>query len=367
MLAKELVLFGPYPPPYGGVSIFVQQLAEQLQSRQIPFILKKFHGISTESDAVQPTMESVLRHFGGLKAYSVMLDNGSFFLEYPATQASRRARWGLQWSWLGLKMVKRFKWIKVVHDGTLIERYPTFAPHQQRAFQRYAASVDEFVAVSPTLAGWLETTISRKKPVHVISSLLPFTEHETAGLPTEAAASVFRADYVVCSVGVFIENYGFDQIAQAIETLRTETGRRINLLLIDAGFTGVDRFRQEILRDRPWITVLTQLPHAQVINVIKRSQAFVRGVRSESYGLSKVEAIWCHVPVVATKTGETRGMLLYDFGDHAGLVTQLRAALFDSTHLNIERWSAIYRAEADANLNRLLSVIDLNGKFYDPG
>ena len=32
-------------------------------------------------------------------------------------------------------------------------------------------------------------------------------------------------------------------------------------------------------------------------------------------GISRIEALWCGVPVVATRAGETRGMLLYDFGD----------------------------------------------------
>ncbi|MFN8371930.1 MAG: glycosyltransferase [Anaerolineae bacterium] len=354
----SLVVFGPYPPPYGGVSIFVYQLSEHLKRQHIPFTLKKFQGITdAPADAVQPTTKSILQHFGAMNARTVFLDNASFFLEYPATQSSRRARWSFHWTWLGLKALRRFRWLKVVHDGTLIERYQAFAPHQQRAFHRYAAAVDEFIAVSPPLGAWLQQEIRVTQPVHSIQSLLPLIAYEDATLPAAAVSAFANCDYAVCSVGTFIPSYGFLHVANAVEALRQATGKRIALILLDAGFAGTQQYREQVLAQRSWITVLSRLPHPQALEVIRHCHAFVRGVEAESYGLSKVEAIFCGVPVVATSVGETRGMLLYDYGDEAALERQLRGALLEPRSDQLQSWAERYRAEADANLHKLLQII----------
>ena len=75
--------------------------------------------------------------------------------------------------------------------------------------------------------------------------------------------------------------------------------------------------------------------------------------RVESYGLSRIEAIWCGLPVVATRAGETRGMLLYDFGDVEELTAQLRRALSGERARETAEWAARYRQEAEENLKAI--------------
>src|SRR5256885_5469717 len=55
-----------------------------------------------------------------------------------------------------------------------------------------------------------------------------------------------------------------------------------------------------------WITVLEDVSNDDVFPILKSSDVFVRGNVEEGYGISRVEAIWCGVPVVATNVGETR-------------------------------------------------------------
>jgi glycosyltransferase involved in cell wall biosynthesis len=91
------------------------------------------------------------------------------------------------------------------------------------------------------------------------------------------------------------------------------------------------------------------VPHPDVFQIFKRSDVFVRGFGFDSYGLSRIEAIWAGLPVVATRSGETRGMLLYDFADVSALTRQLERALSEPPS-DLEHWSALYRKEAEANL-----------------
>ena len=113
------------------------------------------------------------------------------------------------------------------------------------------------------------------------------------------------------------------------------------------------------MKGREWVTVVENVPNPDVYKVLRSSDAFVRAFGRESYGISRVEALWCGLPVVATTAGETRGMLTYEFGDVETLTRQLRRALYEPEACDVARWAAQYRREAEDNLGRLREVLGL--------
>jgi hypothetical protein len=60
---------------------------------------------------------------------------------------------------------------------------------------------------------------------------------------------------------------------------------------------------------------------------------------------------------VATRAGETRGVLPYDFGDVGGLAAQLKHALSGRHAGETEAWAALYRREAEENLAAVTSKL----------
>ncbi|HEX9628494.1 MAG TPA: glycosyltransferase, partial [Pyrinomonadaceae bacterium] len=163
----------------------------------------------------------------------------------------------------------------------------------------------------------------------------------------------------VCSIGVFIPGYGFKEVADAIARIRADSGEDIGLMLVDCGYVRNPKFESEVFIDRDWITVVANVPQSTVLQILKHSDLFVRAFGLESYGLSRVEAIWCGVPVVATRAGETRGMLTYDYGDQEGLVAQIKSALLNSNKQEILRWSSVFQKEAEQNLRDLIERIGI--------
>ena len=145
----------------------------------------------------------------------------------------------------------------------------------------------------------------------------------------------------------------------AVERLRAETGEDVGLVLLDGDFAADESYREEVLRGRPWVTVLKNVAHPDVFRVLRRCDAFVRGFGLDSYGLSRVEAIWCGLPVVATRAGETRGMLLYDFGDVGELTRQLKRALSGGHARETADWAATYSREAEENLKAISAKLGL--------
>jgi glycosyltransferase involved in cell wall biosynthesis len=345
-MSKKVVLLGPYPPPYGGVSIYISTLFEVLKSRGLHLWTygdeeMRAAGVHFMRDKRREIVPLVLREGRGAR----VADCTHFLVEYPSALVP---------AWVILKRLLGFEWIKIVQDGSLPSRHKNFGAMRRALFRLAASSVTEFVVLSEELELWLREEVGVRQKVSLIKNLFPsaYTGAQTALAPEiEAALAPYLSrEKKVCSIGVFIRDYGFEHVAEAVERLRRETGEDIGLVLIDGGFAADENYRSQVLRGRDWITILKNVAHAHVFQILRRSDAFVRGVVHEGYGLSRVEAIWCGLPVVATRAGETRGMLLYDFGDVTELTAQLRLALSGAQRQETDAWAALYRREAEENL-----------------
>ena len=358
MSGRKVILLGPLPPPYGGVSVFMASLVEHLRGGDAH--VWALHG---EGQSDDPRV-SFLNHrrFEVLRALpregrgARVVDLTHFHLEYPNKF--------LLPPWLALKRALGFEWYKYVLDGSLPERHRGFRPASLALFRAAVGAVDEFVVVSEELRRWLKNEIGVSQRVTVVPCLLPIPER-TLDAALSAANESKLAPYLrrrrrVCSVGVFIPSYGFGHVAAAVERLRAETGEDVGLALLDGTFARDEAYRTGVLGGREWITVLENVPNREVYQVLKRSDAFVRGFGQESYGISRVEALWCGLPVVATTVGETRGMLAYDFGDEEALLRQLRRALFEPDFPSVARWADTFRKEAEANLRNFVGAVGLS-------
>ena len=354
-MSKKVVLLGPYPPPHGGVSIYVSTLFAHLKARGLRLWTYggrevRGPGVHFMRDKRRDLVPLLLREGRGARVG----DCTHFLLEYPSALVP---------AWVLLKRLLGFEWVKILHDGSLPARHAAFRPARRALFRLAAGGVTEFVVVSEELGRWLREELRVTQPVSVVKSLLPValkTDDQT--LPAELEASL--ADYTrrrrrVCSVGAFIPEYGFLHAARAVERVRRETGEDVGLLLLDGDFAADGAYREEVLRGRGWVTVSKNVAHADVFRVLRRSHALVRGFGPESYGLSRVEAIWCGLPVVATRAGETRGMLLYDFGDVDALTRQLKRALSGDHARETAAWADRYTREAEENLKAVAAKLGL--------
>jgi glycosyltransferase involved in cell wall biosynthesis len=304
------------------------------------------------------------RRLGTLRALiaegpqSRILDASHFHLEYPNAL--------LLLVWLTLKWWLGFEWYKNVHDGSLPKRYPKFGALRRWLFHRAANAVDEFVVVSEDLRNWLRDEAKVPGPITVVPGLLPkkpgANESHLSSMTENLLAPYLTRPTRVCSIGVFFPSYGFRDVAEAVEELRKRTGKDIALVLVDGAFVRDEDYRDEVLCDREWITVLEEVCHSDVSEILKRSDVFVRAFADESYGISRIEALWSETPVIATRAGETRGMMLYDFGDVEQLVNQLQSVLSYPTIQEPNPWAARYRLEAEENLQAMARVLGVELK-----
>jgi len=351
-MKKKIILLGPYPPPYGGVSIYISTLFDFLTDRVYLWTYgdREIHGPNVHfmKDKRRDIVPLLLREGRGAR----IADCTHFLIEYPSALVP---------IWIIIKRFLGFEWVKIIQDGSLPSRYESFSLFRRMLFRMAVRSVDEFVTLNEELKTWLRDDIGVTQKVSVIKGLFPIPFHD-AETPLPAVMEGVLKPFLVrrkkvCSIGVFIPEYGFAHIAEAVQRLRSETGEDIGLLLLDGDFATEEEYKSEVLRGRDWIVVLKNVAHLKVFQVLKRSDVFARGFGLESYGLSRVEAIWCGLPVIATRAGETRGMLLYDFGDVEELTAQLKRALSEDRSQETRKWAARYQTEAEENLSAIIAKL----------
>ena len=169
-MSRKVILLGPLPPPFGGVSVYLSLLFERLRGRAAVGVWAYY---GDEAYAAREEGVRLFRHRrlgvvplmlrGGYRAR--VLDATHFHLEHPHVL--------LLPVWLVLKHLLRVRWYKNVHDGSLPARHKGFKLTRRLLFRMAVSSVDEFVVVSEELRRWLRDEIKVRQPINVVPSLLP--------------------------------------------------------------------------------------------------------------------------------------------------------------------------------------------------
>src|SRR5919206_2730267 len=147
-MSKKVALLGPYPPPHGGVSIYVAALFESLRSRGLRLWTYGDRELNGERvrfmrDKRREIVPLVLREGRGAR----VADCTHFLLEYPSALVP---------VWVILKRLLGFEWVKIVQDGSLPSRHRRFSPLRRALFRLAAGAATEFVVVGEELARWLK-------------------------------------------------------------------------------------------------------------------------------------------------------------------------------------------------------------------
>ena len=116
-MKTKIVLLGPYPPPFGGVSIYISTLFHFLKDHSVQLWTYGEHKVrgpnvrfmKNKRRAIVPLL---LREGRGAR----IADCTHFLIEYPSLLVP---------IWVVLKRLLRFDWLKIVHDGSLPSRQPS--------------------------------------------------------------------------------------------------------------------------------------------------------------------------------------------------------------------------------------------------
>lgn len=324
---KKRIIIGRTPPPYGGVSIYNQNLIQALKQRKIDFEviipslfsfynLKKKYFDSFNSIVENPSFKNIIRYFPFL--------------------------------------IFRKDVIKVIHAGDIELKYPDLSKLQLYLIKKYLKNCQEVICVSSELQLFISSIFQIK--TKVIPSLLPYFNEPVTESIKESIFKIRQTNsFIILGIGVFNEFYGFKHIIDAISPFAI--AQKIHLVLIDGGFVKDQEYYESCLNGNNFITVFEKIPSGDTQWIMRNSDLFVRSVQKESFGLSKIEATLNDTHVVCTNTGYTEDIVTYEFGDVDKLKTLILSHLYNRTELD-KKIQLKIRNEMSSNLNNFLSYFD---------
>ena len=325
----DIVIVGPVPPPYGGISVHVSRLTDLLVDSGLRV--------------------GVINHFGHR--------DGAFVIDALSRNPFRYARVGRRidarvlhyhhskWGHLVAlaigKRTTRTRYVLTLHAGDIQKHFPQLTsriPLIGRITRWAVTRFDRIIAVDPDIAAILRTHI-QGRPIDVIPAFLAPRQRDYENL--DPSLEGFFADGRIILVAAYAvqflrngdELYGLDTAVDAFVDLAEEFDD-VRLALFVAKTPTTRRARAHLQRLERQIAEAnlghrTRIVFGQPLPAALRPNSiFVRPTRAEGDAVSVREAQEAGVPVVASDVvSRPAGILPFRVGDVRSLAACVRSVL----------------------------------------
>jgi len=323
----DLLLVGPYPPPLGGVSSHVRQVAEATAAAGYRIgVLDHFGGEPTAPPVLAGLRRNPARYLLQLRRRRAEVVHvhyaGRTSILFAAALARRR--------WPG------DRWLLTVHNHSLT---PILRSRVRGRLARAALrQFDEIIAVS----GDVRTGIARHLPEQRVVTVPAYIGvGALEGEPLEPAMSAFlsgpgvtlvAAAYRVRTLRVGGDVYGLDIAARAFSELAAELPT-LKLALFLAHPPRGWRAKRYLSRicarlDRDWPGRTRVAVGQPLVPSLGRRTVFLRPTRTDGDAVSVREALSRRVPVIASDAASRpRGVRVVPLTDAGAWVVEVRRAV----------------------------------------
>jgi glycogen(starch) synthase len=353
----RVTLFGPLPPPYGGVAVHVERLHELLLERGFDSRVLTLGSPALIDSRVRAVRPGPGRWPLSMVALASIAGRGG--LVHSQTQFAADPRRLVLESLSIVARLRKLRWVETLHDQTIVTRFPDLPPGSRRLFVRAMLDATRIIAIGRSLKDFLVDVGIPEANVVVGQPLLP-PRPERLPLPERYAR--FFADHspVLITIGALIPLYDITTIASAFRALLTREPRA-GLVIVVSGFASEPAYERQLWSGLGNLTdsllFLQDIPHDEVGALLQASTVLIRGAQVESFGLSRIEALFAGIPVVATDTGETRFITVYKHGNIESLIRAIEtSSLTDPDELRAA--ARHYSRVALASLDTILKVYE---------
>jgi glycosyltransferase involved in cell wall biosynthesis len=320
----EILILGPIPPPFGGVSVHLSRLVPRLQDSGFNVRVLNHFGSTAMPFVVGSLRRNPLNYYRLPKRYRAHI------VHY------HHSRWP---HLVGLVLGKgncSARYILTLHGGEkffseLTSRKPFVGRITRWALRRF----ETVICVNPAVASLIEHYLDRQQRLEVLPAFLEFSSNEAEDY--DRATDTFLQSGRVLVVAAYRlqflpdgkEIYGVDTVVEAFSKLGHERATlRLAIFLAQQPLRGKGRrhlrrlerrLEEAGLRER--VLIVCGRP---LVPAFRPNTVFVRPTRAEGDALSVREAQRAGIPVVASDVvGRPPGVVSFPTGD----VTQLCAAL----------------------------------------
>jgi glycogen(starch) synthase len=316
----KIVLIGDYPPPYGGISVHVQQLSRLLaQNGADCRVIDIEPGAASKEGAIR-----VRGYFDFLRELLVFSYKG--FVSHIHTNGHNFKSWLAIWvtTWAGFLFGRRN--VVTIHSG-LMPAYSEGGGPLPRILIRTALwPAGKVIAVNAEIEkALLKLKVNRDRIVVLPAFALGA---RSDSLPERILAWRERFQPLITSAVYLEKEYGTELLVEACRRL-AQKYPNLGCLVMGSGSREGDirkEIQKENMEDR--IFLLGNVPHDVCLSIMEKSDLFVRPTFFDGDAISVREGLALGVPTVASNVGcRPDGVFLFETGDVSDLVRQMEGGL----------------------------------------
>jgi glycogen synthase len=310
---RKVLLVGPYPPPFGGISVHVRNAHELLTSAGVECALLNIEKGAPAANA--PTFAKELIKYAS-KGWTI----------HVHTNGHNRKSWLIA---LAGGVASRFGagGVLTLHSGGA-PAYLRSANGIQRIVARAACALfNRIVCVNAEQARLISSFGAHPDKVSIVPAYLP-TPLRSVSVPGEVDEWMLRRRPIISTALFFRQEYGFELLIDAIAALRHRhpdigclvMGSRLGAEAAEA------RVRDKGLEGS--VLIAGDLHHDLCVAMMARSDLFVRTTFQDGDSISVREALSLGIPVVASNVGNRpEGVKLFEVGNLNELIESIDQSL----------------------------------------
>lgn len=324
----NILIIGSYPPPYGGVSVFIQRLERCLRKNghdvQIAFPERPSQKKTIENYESVPSVFHLLLKML-FSRYDVIHDTLSVHIWKSSIK--------LGILYLMILFFSRKKVFLEILTGAFPYEYARKGRLRRGLIRLILKRYPRIICDAEINYNFILSLGIPKNKVFYIHSLIPFdTSFEKHTLPDYITSFIESHTPLVTMTGwTFSRLYNFELVINAIAKLRGSYDR-IGLIIIMSKEVMDNDYKREILdlitqKDMIRSIIFTQdLP--EVLPVYQKSDVFVRATSIDANSVSIYEALYLGIPVVASDADlRPEGTIIFKDKNLGDLLEKLMIAL----------------------------------------
>jgi glycosyltransferase involved in cell wall biosynthesis len=351
----SIALIGLYPPPYGGVSIHIQRLAQLLESRQIKYTIYDISGVSKKDPSIVVIRNVTI----WLLYHSLYLREGIIHCHgYSPKTISILSLLGIIKRKVIMVTLHSFRYEQ--KNMSLLDRF---------AFWMARKAQVNFIAVGQEIKNKIIPLGLRTENVKVIPAFIPPTvrQAEIDEIPQDTWAFIHSHRPVISANAFslrFYNNqdlYGLDMCVELCATLKSSyPDIGIIFALPDIGDNEYfQKIKQRIAEKGINGNFFFQTKPCQFYPILMKSDVFVRPTNTDGDAVSIREALYFKVPLVTSDVvARPEGSILFKPRDFDDFISKVKDVLDNSelykkrletltTRNSVERIMELYQELAE--------------------
>jgi glycosyltransferase involved in cell wall biosynthesis len=348
-IGMKLLLVGDYPPPYGGISIHVQELSREMKKKGIPHEVLNIGENRKQESQDYVSVKSPADFLVKLMVYG----RGATHL-HVHTNGHNNKSWLLIFSCGLAAFVLRLTPVLTIHSG-ISPHYMTenASPIRRTIIGFSLAFYKKIICVNQEI---LRVCTNRSKGNRKLVLIPAFV-----GIDPERETDVsegvrdFIRDHAptICSIVHFSREYGTELLVEAVRKIRNRFPK-IGLILIAGGKRPMSYLNLESESGLGnSFLVLSEVPHERCIGIVAATDLFVRPSFADGDSVSVREALSVGKPVVASDAvSRPCGTVLFKTGNMEDLVERIVHTLRNN---GLSRDSS-HKTETDGFKEKILNL-----------